>query len=63
MPTETLKETLALILIPSDPRVIVSSSCGRKIETMKSLSDVETLLTLFDRSMKHCEKLREGENG
>ena len=63
MPSENLKETLALILIPSDPRVIVSCSCGRKIETMKSLSDVETLLSLFDRSMKHCEKLHEGENG
>ena len=39
-----------LPLIPRDPGVIVSCSCGRKIETMKSLSDVENAVQLVLRS-------------
>ena len=41
-----LKQGLALI--PRDPGVIVSCSCGRKIETMKSLSDIENAVQQVD---------------
>ena len=37
-----------LALIPRDPGVIVSCRCGRKIETMKSLSDVENAVQQVD---------------
>ena len=39
---------LGLALIPRDPGVIVSCRCGRKIETMKSLSDVENAVQQVD---------------
>ena len=44
-----LKQGLALI--PRDPGVIVSCSCGRKIETMKSLSDVENAVQLVQSTV------------
>ena len=44
---------LGLALIPRDPRVIVSCRCGRKIETMKSLSDVENAVQqVYDRPLR-----------
>ena len=44
---------LGLALIPRDPRVIVSCRCGCKIETMKSLSDVENPVhQVYDRPLR-----------
>ena len=51
---QSVVSKLGLALIPRDPRVIVSCRCGRKIETMKSLSDVENavLQQVDDRPLR-----------